>query len=140
MKLIILSPNLHLIFTEEQKNQLETYFHVSYLTVPSDLDRIVQLQDNEEKIVAIDPDFCNWKVTRDNLEKMNNVRAVCLQTTAFHYIDTEYLKEKGIPVTNLRGFSTNAVAEQAFAMIFALARKLPIVLREGCVVNFEKYR
>jgi glycerate dehydrogenase len=61
---------------------------------------------------------------------MKGIKAICLQTTAFHYIDTEYLKEKNIPVTNLRGFSTNAVAEQAFAMIFALARKIPMVLRE----------
>ena len=69
-------------------------------------------------------------MTRENLEKIKNLRAICLQTTAFHYIDREYLKEKNIPLTNLRGFSTNAVAEQAFAMIFALARKLPVVLRE----------
>lgn len=140
MKLIILSPNLHLVFSEEQKKQLEIEFNVSYFTEPSDLDSISELQSDEEKIVAIDPDFCNWKVTRENLEKMNNVKAICLQTTAFHYIDTEYLKQNNIPVMNLRGFSTNAVAEQAFTMMFALARKLPIVLREWCLVNFERYR
>lgn len=130
MKLIILSPNLHLVFSEQQRKQLETHFSISYFTTPSDLDSILELQDGEEKIVAIDPDFCGWKVTRGNLEKMKNVKAICLATTAFHYIDSEYLKENNIPVTNLRGFSTNAVAEQAFTMIFALARKIPMVLRE----------
>lgn len=140
MKLIILSPNLHLVFSEQQKKQLETQFNVVYFTTPSDLDSITELQTEEEKIIAIDPDFCSWRVTRENLEKMRNVRAICLQTTAFHYIDWDYLAEENIPVTNLRGFSTNAVAEQAFAMIFALARKIPMVLREWCLVNFDRYR
>ena len=87
MKLIILSPNLHLVFSEQQKKQLETQFNVVYFTTPSHLDSITELQTEEEKIIAIDPDFCNWKITRENLEKMRNVRAICLQTTAFHYID-----------------------------------------------------
>ncbi len=140
MKLIILSPNIHLVFSDEQKKCLAWEFEVEYFTTPTPLDSLKSLQSHDEKIVALDPDFCNWKVTRENLEKIKNLRAICLQTTAFHYIDREYLKEKNIPLTNLRGFSTNAVAEQAFAMIFALARKLPMVLREWCVVNFERYR
>ncbi len=140
MKLIILSPNLHLVFSELQRSRIESDFDVEYFTQPTSLDLITALQWQDEKIVSIDPDFCDWKITRENLEKMKNVKAVCLPTTAFHYIDLEYLKQRNIPVTNLRGFSTNAVAEQAFAMIFALARKIPMVLREWCVVNFERYR
>ena len=130
MKLIILSPNIHLIFSHEQKQKLEKVFDVLWFSESQKLDDVLELQSHEEKIVAIDPDFCDWKITRENLEKMKGIKAICLQTTAFHYIDTDYLKEKNIPVTNLRGFSTNAVAEQAFAMTFALARKIPIVLRE----------
>jgi lactate dehydrogenase-like 2-hydroxyacid dehydrogenase len=140
MKLIILSPNLDLIFSEQQKSALEENFEVVYYIKPSSLETIPELISDEEKIFAIDPDFCGWKITREDLEKMKNIKAICLQTTAYHYIDAEYLKLKNIPVTNLRGFSTNAVAEQSFAMIFALARKLPMVLREGCIVNFDRYR
>lgn len=140
MKLVILSPNLHLIFSATQKEALEENFEVEYFTTPTPLWDVASLQTEDEKIVAIDPDFCDWKVTKGDLEKMKSVKAICLQTTAFHYLDCEYLKERNIPVTNLRWFSTNAVAEQAFAMIFALARKIPMVLREGCVVNFERYR
>ncbi len=140
MKLIILSPNLHLVFTEDQKKYLEWEFEVEHFSTPTSLYSLMSLQSDAEKIVALDPDFCDWKVTQENLEKMKNVKAISLATTSFHYIDIEYLKEKNIPLTNLRGFSTNAVAEQTFAMIFALARKLPMVLREGCIVNFERYR
>jgi D-3-phosphoglycerate dehydrogenase / 2-oxoglutarate reductase len=43
-------------------------------------------------------------------------------------------------VTNLRGFSTNAVAEQALSIAFSLARRLPLVIRDGWKTDFEKYR
>ncbi len=140
MKLIVLSPNLHLIFSEEQKKFLEWEFDVEYYTVPTEMQNIDSLRSSEEKIVAIDPDFCSWKVTNKDIDHIQNLKAICLQTTAFHYIDIVYLREKGIPVTNLRWFSTNAVAEQALAILFSLARKFPMVAREWFQVNFEKYR
>lgn len=140
MKLIILSPNLHLIFSEEQKKFLEWEFDVEYFTVSAEIQSIDSLQSSEEKIVSIDPDFCSWKVTRDDIDFMRNVKAICLPTTAFHYIDTAYLQEKNIPVTNLRWFSTNAVAEQALAILFSLARKFPMIIRDWFQINFEKYR
>ncbi len=140
MKLIFLSPNLHLVFSLEQKKLLEENFEVEYYEAPCPIQSILSLGDDSEKIVAIDPDFCDWKVTREDIDSMKNVKAICLQTTAFHYIDWAYLKDKNIPLMNLRGFSTNAVAEQAIGMMFALARKVPIVIREWFQVNFERYR
>ena len=140
MKLIILSPNLHLIFSEEQKKSLEQKYDVEYFTTPDVIQNISILQSDKEKIIAIDPDFCGWKVTRADIDSMKQVKAICLQTTSFHYIDTPYCKSLGIPVLNLKGFSANAVAETVMMMMFALARKLPMVLREGCKVDFERYR
>ena len=71
---------------------------------------------------------------------MKNIKAISLQTTSFHYIDLPYLSHLSIPVTNLRGFSTNAVAEQALMMTFALARKLPIIIQDNWKIDFEKFR
>lgn len=141
MKLIVLSPNLHLIFNDEQRRLLGNAFDsVEYYSVIQPIQEISLLADSSDKIVAIDPDFCGWKITREDTDFMQHVHGICLQTTAFHYIDTIYLKEKGIPVTNLRGFSTNAVAEEAMLMIFALARKLPMVIKDKFTTNFEKFR
>ena len=144
MKLIILSPNTHLIFSEAQKNFLWSEFDVEYLIIPEPLDTILSLQSDEEKIVAIDPDFCDWKVTGENLRKMNGVKAICLGTTSFHYVEGsnkgEELSGRWIAVTNLRWFSTNAVAEQALMMTFALARKLPIIIQDNWKIDFEKFR
>lgn len=87
MKLIFLSPNLHLVFSLEQKKLLEENFEVEYYEAPCPIQSILSLGDDSEKIVAIDPDFCDWKVTREDIDSMKNVKAICLQTTAFHYID-----------------------------------------------------
>ncbi len=95
---------------------------------------------NEPKIVAIDPDFCDWKITREDIDFMQDIQTICLQTTGFDYIDIDYLKSKWIPVTNLRGFSTNAVAEQAMSIAFSLARRLPLVIRDGWKTDFNAYR
>ncbi len=140
MKLIILSPNLHLLFSGEQKKLLEETFEVEYHTTPWRIQDITSLSSSLEKIVALDPDFCDFKVTREDIDHMQNVKAICLQTTWFQYIDIQYLKEKWVPVTNIQGYSTESVAEQAMGIAFSLARKIPLVIRDGFVINFEKYR
>lgn len=94
MKLIILSPNLHLIFSLDQRKYIESIFDVEYHTAPQKIQDINSLSTNEPKIVAIDPDFCNWSVTREDIDLMQDVQAICLQTTGFHYIDIEYLRSK----------------------------------------------
>jgi hypothetical protein len=33
---------------------------------------------NKEKIIAIDPDFCDWQFPNEILEKTSNVKALCL--------------------------------------------------------------
>ena len=94
MKLIILSPNLSLIFSHEQKTFLEKNFDVEYHTTPGKIQDVTSLSGSEEKILALDPDFCDWQVTREDIDFMRNVKAICLQTTGFQYIDIDYLKEK----------------------------------------------
>ncbi len=140
MKLIILSPNLHLIFSLDQRKYLESIFDIEYYTTPQKIQDINSLSTKEPKIVAIDPDFCDWSVTHEDIDFMQDVQAICLQTTGFHYIDIDYLRTKWIPVTNLRGFSTNAVAEQAMSIAFSLARRLPLVIRDGWKTDFDAYR
>lgn len=94
MKLIVLSSNLHLIFSQEQRKYLESITTVEYYEAVGKIQDIASLADAEEKIIALDPDFCDWKVTREDLDFMKNVKTISLQTTGFHYIDIEYLRAK----------------------------------------------
>lgn len=139
MKIIILSPNLDLLLTEDQKEKIKSVGETIFIKDIKPLSDVAELFDDEEKIVAIDPDFCGWSVPKDIVEKMKNVQAICLQTTSFSWVDTEEAKKQNIPVTNLRGFSTEAVAEWAIMLAMNVARKLPLVIKDEWRPDFGKH-
>ena len=52
------------------------------------------------------------------------VKLISLWSTGTDLIDAKQCKKLGITVTNVPSYSTNSVAEQAFALIFELTKKL----------------
>ncbi|MCL2229322.1 MAG: hypothetical protein FWC00_05885 [Firmicutes bacterium] len=87
--------------------------------------------DADEKVIALDPDIVGWTFTNETIEKIKNLGAICLETTGYEWVDCDYCAKKGIVVTNVPKYSTNAVAEKALFMALALAKKFPLFLREG---------
>ena len=142
MKVFILSPNFDNLFTDELLNQIKSnQIELIIEKEPKLLDQVSGLLDSsDDKVLAIDPDFCNWKFPNEFLSKINNLKAVCLQTTSFGWIDTSRCKDLSIPVTNLRGFSTKALTEYLLFMILGVARKIAIVAQDGYVENNAKHR
>ncbi len=140
MKIIVLSPNIDLLFTKELKQKIKSVGDLVFIKEIKPLSEVVELYDSEQKIIAIDPDFCDWNVPKEVIKKMKNVQAICLQTTSFSWIDTAEAKKQGIPVMNLRGFSTEAVAEWAFMMAINVARKLPLIIKNGWKQDFNKHQ
>ncbi|HPP68083.1 MAG TPA: D-2-hydroxyacid dehydrogenase [Clostridiales bacterium] len=51
------------------------------------------------------------------LEQLPNLKYVALLSTGYNIADTDYLKERGIPVSNIPDYSTEAVAQHVFAFI-----------------------
>ena len=140
MKIFVLSPNKDSVFATDLIEKLSTAGDVSFEAKPAPLTDVPGLFDTgTEKILALDPDFCNWKADTETIATIPNLKAVCLQTTSFSWIGIEYLKEKGIPVINLRGFSMEAVTEWALLITLALARKIPLVAKGGWNTDFVKY-
>ncbi|MES2006661.1 MAG: NAD(P)-dependent oxidoreductase [Patescibacteria group bacterium] len=140
MKIIALTPNREGIFSKELEQRLSAVGEVIFKTTPQPISAISELQTPEEKILALDPDFVNWNFTKEDIEGIANLKTICLQTTSFGWIDTAYAKEKGIAVINLRGFSTEAVAEFSLMMTLALARKMSIVVQDGFKQDFVKHQ
>lgn len=60
-------------------------------------------------------------LTRAEIDKMQNVKFVALLSTGYNVVDCAYLKEKGIPVSNIPAYSTMGVAQLVFAFISELA-------------------
>jgi phosphoglycerate dehydrogenase-like enzyme len=140
VKIVILSPNADLLFTDELKRDITAAGEAVFIKEIKPLLDVLELYNSEQKIVAIDPDFCEWNVPREVIEKMKNVQAICLQTTSFSWIDIAEAKKQGIPVMNLRGFSKEAVAEWAFMMAINVARKLPLIIKDGWKQDFSKHQ
>lgn len=124
---------------KEQRDILESLGNVIYLEKIFELDSAPYLNDEEEKVLALDPDFYDWNLQNAHIDKVKNLKGICLQTTSYSWIDVDYCKSKGIVVTNIPKYSTTAVSEYAIFLMMSLARKLPLQIKNNfkCEYNSE---
>lgn len=57
------------------------------------------------------------------LKLAEKVKLICVTATGTDCIDTEYTKKRGINVSNVRGYSTEAVVQHTFSLLFYLWEK-----------------
>jgi len=69
--------------------------------------------------------FIYSQVNEQVLAKMPNLKYIATMSTGFDHIDLKACKKRGIKVSNVPYYGENTVAEHTFALIFALARRLP---------------
>lgn len=60
----------------------------------------------------------------EELEQLPKLRLICVAATGTNNIDHDAAKARGIPVRNVQGYSTNAVAQLTITTLFALAYDL----------------
>ena len=141
MKLYVFTPNKEALFTPELEAMLNKSFDVVFYTQIKPFEEHTDfINDESEKVVALDPDFFNWSFQKEQIDLIKNAKAICLQTTSFSWIDGEYAKSKNIPVLNLRGFSQEAVAEYALMLALGTARKMALVAQKGYVQDFVAHQ
>ena len=68
-----------------------------------------------------------------------NLKAVCLPTTSYSWVDGVHLKTKGISLTNVPHYSTESVAEYAVWMMIALAKKIPLILKNNWKLDYSTH-
>ena len=54
------------------------------------------------------------------------LKIICETATGYNNVDLDYCKNRGIRVTNVKGYSTPIVAQHTFAMALYLLEKLPV--------------
>lgn len=73
-------------------------------------------------------------LTRTEIDGMPKLRFVALLSTGYNIADGAYLREKGIPLSNIPSYSTNAVAQLVFSFITAFTNAVTLhseAVRDG---------
>ena len=133
----IYNKNEKTFFTEEQIKELSKYAKLIFLENYFDLDNAKYLQDNEPKILMADPEWYHWNLRKEHIRKTKNLKAICINTTAFDWVDCQYCKDNEILVTHTPKYSTDSVAEYAIFLMMCLAKKLPIQIKTNYKMEYN---
>ena len=60
-------------------------------------------------------------LTKEIIDELPNLKFVALLSTGYNIVDYNYLKEKGIPVSNIPSYSTDAVSQLVMSFILELS-------------------
>lgn len=124
-------------FTTEQIEELKKVGELIFLEDTFDLDKAPYLNDDSEKILVVDPDWYNWDINENHLSKIKNLKAICLSTTAFDWIDLEYCRKNNVLVSNIPKYSTDSVAEYAVFLMMCLAKKFPLQMKKDYKMEYS---
>lgn len=125
-------------FDQKRLKQLKKSTNVIWFDSElTDLHKITELFNEEEKILALSPVPVEWKFSSDLYVRMKNVKYLCLVTTSYELLDLDKCRANNIIVTNIPHYSTEAVAEQAIMMLMALSKKVPEQIKSGYKYDFS---
>jgi len=119
-----------------EPKQLREVFPKFQLTVlPEPLNEETVAAADDAEVVSV---FVGSSVTEHVLDQMPNLKLVTTRSTGFDHIDLNACKKRGIMVCNVPTYGENTVAEQAFALILALSRKIFQSFERTEKMNFDR--
>lgn len=95
----------------------------------SDEETADRLTDAEVAIVNKIP------MNEETLKKAEKLKLICLSATGTNNIDFDYVKSRGIAVSNVSGYSTEAVVQHTYAILFYIWEHLAYYdsyVKHGC--------
>lgn len=137
MKIIIADKKTS--FTDEQISLLKTKGEVVFIETNEEWKNTKEIFSEDEKVLALDPGVCDWSFSKDLIDKVPNLKGVCLPTTSYTWVDGEYLRKKNIPLTSVPKYSTESVAEHAIFLMLAVSKKLPLIISNGWKLDWDKH-
>ncbi len=63
------------------------------------------------------------KITKELLEKLPNLKYICITATGYDNIDIVAARKRNIPVSNVKGYSTNSVVQQVYSLLLAIINR-----------------
>jgi len=117
MKLVVID---HVYLEEEQIKRLESIGDLEIFRDPPETPDELKRRIREADIVIV-----GWSdLTKNIIDSAKKLKMISIWATTCHYADLEAARERGIVVTHVPGYATQAVAEHTFALLLAAIRKL----------------
>ncbi len=69
--------------------------------------------------------FVSHPIKKEDLDNMPNLKLIATRSTGFDHVDVAEARQRNIEVVYVPAYGDNTVAEFAFALLLALARKIP---------------
>jgi phosphoglycerate dehydrogenase-like enzyme len=120
----------HVYLEQQHIARLRSLGEVEIFSDPASSDQELLRRIRGAEIVIV-----GWShMTKDVIDSAPNLRMIAIWATTCHYADLEAARRRGIVVTHVPAYSTEAVAEHSFALLLATVRKLRLAdihVREG---------
>ena len=82
-------------------------------------------EDMPERVADADVIIANKvPICEKTIGEAKNLKLVCVTATGINNLDLDYLRSRGIAAYNVAGYSTSAVAQHTFALLFYVMEKL----------------
>ena len=96
---------------------------------PIDIRDVKILKEKGDKILCPFPEPMSWKFPSEYIKEIPDLKAICLSTTSFSWIDGKLARSLGIHLTNVLN-PPNTAAEAALFAMFAVAKRYALSLKE----------
>jgi lactate dehydrogenase-like 2-hydroxyacid dehydrogenase len=139
MKIFIFDPLWPKLVDEKLEAKLaESGAEAIIVTDVKPLAETVELfEGDEERLLCLNPDYVSWKLANDDYRNIPNLKGILLASTGYEWVEKDVANEQGIPICNIKNFSTEAVAEWAITMVLNLARQTPKLIKDGFPLDFD---
>ena len=123
-------------FTKAQLDYLSRLGTVVFTRSKEEMpvEEIIKLSQDSDILVADPDNFGGFEKAKERLtavmETLPHLKGIALSTTSFGWIDLEYCKKRKIPVSNIPGYSREAVAEHTLALLLCTAKNILITDRK----------
>jgi D-3-phosphoglycerate dehydrogenase len=117
MKIVVVD---HVHLEEEHIKKLESIGDLEIFKEPPKTE-----DELKERIKKADIAIVGWtKLTEEIIDSAKRLKMVSIWATSCHYVDVKATVKRGIVVTHVPGYATEAVAEYVFTLLLAAIRKL----------------
>jgi lactate dehydrogenase-like 2-hydroxyacid dehydrogenase len=133
MKIVILN---ECFLSDNQLLALKQDNDVDFFEITATLEN-AKKRIKDAEIILVDQFVC--PLSNDILDEAKSLRLIIVNSTSYHLLDLNYLKDRNISLCNTPDFCSSSVAELVFLYTLSLSRNTIIAYEDNLNTPFEIY-